>query len=1376
MAITPMSEVIHYLRSSLLPEGGELTDGQLLECYLSCRQPAALEALVRRHGLMVWNVCRRVLGCDHDAEDAFQATFLVLVRKAASVHPRAKVGNWLYGVAHQTALKARATRAKRLARERPVSHTPDSPARSPGPWDDLHPLLDQEISRLAEKYRTAIVLCELEGKSVREAARQLGVAQGTVASRLSRARTILARRLARHGLAVPGGTLACGLARDPGAASVLARVMAATIQVVSLLAAGQAPVTGLLSAKAAALTEGVVKSMLLTRIKIALVLVLGFALAAAGAGRWFHRTEAAAPADRPGTNKQENRREVADAEMHVIGVYGAKSASDSGTVEVEVRATSKPVVLVLTSYYNVEWHVKAAEGARIKKAILSGYFAQEVTGLPAGVPVENRSYFPDDGSRRKNGWFWAYKGNAPQWREMVRRLNDMTGLPVTSFQGEYQGVSFIVDGKRGRELAQKELKPRGPAQRELTPRELRAASANARLHIVGVSSPGKPETPFSPIDVDVRATDEPVVLVLTSYSEAIWNIKSAPGARIKAVIVGSFRPQEVEGLRADVPASYCCPDGSDFFDLIASPRKPQVFYANQSNTSDYRRMVEKLNDWTGLLVSTFQGAESGASFVVDGVRGREHAQKERKPRSTFPKEPTPRELLAACADAELHLVGIPGPAPKFGNGAPVDVEIRPSSKPIVLALTSYQSVLWNLKIAKGAQVRAVIIAGYFEQEFEGIPANILIVCRSYFPKERPHRNPGWFYGHEWNSPQYREMVRMLNEMTGLAVASFQGESEVASFIIDGERGRRFGQKVLKACAPAPKQLTARQLLAVSAGARMHVVGIYNPEKPGKPVEVEVRATAEPVVLVLSSSMCAVWNVKRAEGARIKALLVSSSWPQVVEGVPADVPVRYSFPDPSFFFGGRGSRADQDSFSAYKSNTSDYRRMVEKLNDLTGLLVSTFQGEYMGVSFVVDGVRGREFAQKERKRRPTPPKEPTPRELRALSAGADLRVVSIYGPPDTGSSVDVEVRRTDRPIVVALVSYGEALWRLKIDKGTKVKAVIIGGYFEQEFDGIPAGIPVVYRTYFPGQKRDYFYGHNLKSRDCRDMLAKLNELTGLLVSTFQGEYTGTSFVVDGIRGRDVAQKERKATTVTRKQADADPDQLADVADIPSMELQAGGDAKKRYFLIGPRKNAKAPGDGYGLFIIMPGGDGSADFNPFVRRIYKFALSGQYLAAQPIAFSWTRDQKIVWPTKTNPVAGMKFSTEEFVESVIEDVAKKHKLNRKRIFTLSWSSSGPAAYAISLQKKGSVTGSFIAMSVFNPTFLPPLKGAKGHAYYVYHSPGDRLCPYRMAEQARKDLAENGAAVRLESYEGGHGWRGNVYRDIRQGVEWLEKQAERK
>src|SRR6266403_2091037 len=115
---TQMSKVIQHLRSALLLRDGDgLTDGQLLECFVSRRETAALEALVRRHGSMVWGVCRRVLRNPHDAEDAFQATFLVLVRKAASVVPRERVGNFLYGVAYQTALKARTAAARRRARE-----------------------------------------------------------------------------------------------------------------------------------------------------------------------------------------------------------------------------------------------------------------------------------------------------------------------------------------------------------------------------------------------------------------------------------------------------------------------------------------------------------------------------------------------------------------------------------------------------------------------------------------------------------------------------------------------------------------------------------------------------------------------------------------------------------------------------------------------------------------------------------------------------------------------------------------------------------------------------------------------------------------------------------------------------------------------------------------------------------------------------------------------------------------------------------------------------------------------------------------------------------------------------------------------------------
>src|SRR5436190_23196360 len=159
-----MNQIMQHLRSAgLLGEGAELTDGQLLDCFVSCREQAALEALVRRHGVMVWGVCQRVLRSQHDAEDAFQATFLVLLRKATTVVPRELVGNWLYGVAHQTALKARATRTKRRAREKQVMEMPEPAVTEQQLWNDLQVVLDEELSRLPDKYRTVLVLCELEG-------------------------------------------------------------------------------------------------------------------------------------------------------------------------------------------------------------------------------------------------------------------------------------------------------------------------------------------------------------------------------------------------------------------------------------------------------------------------------------------------------------------------------------------------------------------------------------------------------------------------------------------------------------------------------------------------------------------------------------------------------------------------------------------------------------------------------------------------------------------------------------------------------------------------------------------------------------------------------------------------------------------------------------------------------------------------------------------------------------------------------------------------------------------------------------------------------------------------------------------------------------
>jgi RNA polymerase sigma factor (sigma-70 family) len=294
VATIDMSRVIEHFRKTVLAGGqANLSDGQLLECFVRHRDEAAVAALVRRHGPMVWGVCRRILRSHHDAEDAFQATFLVLVRKAASVVPREMVANWLYGVAHQTALKARATTAKRHEREKQVKEIPDPGAGpEPDPWRDLQPLLDHELSGLPDKYRVAVALCDLQGKSRKEAARQLEIPEGTLSSRLTSARRLLAKRLTRHGLGISGGSLAAIVSQNAASASVPNLLLSSTIKAAISLAAGQAA-AGVVSTKVAALTEGVLKAMLLAKLKTALAVVFLLAVVGSGLGLINYQLEAA---------------------------------------------------------------------------------------------------------------------------------------------------------------------------------------------------------------------------------------------------------------------------------------------------------------------------------------------------------------------------------------------------------------------------------------------------------------------------------------------------------------------------------------------------------------------------------------------------------------------------------------------------------------------------------------------------------------------------------------------------------------------------------------------------------------------------------------------------------------------------------------------------------------------------------------------------------------------------------------------------------------------------------------------------------------------------------------------------------------------------
>ncbi len=299
MATAALGTVLHDLRRSLLrqDEAG-LTDSELLECLVTRRDEDAFAALVRRHGPMVLGVCRRVLRNEADAEDAFQATFFVLVRKAASIRPRGMVGNWLYGVAHRTALKARAMSTKRLAKEREAAARP-KPDVTGEIWQELQVLLDQELKVLPDIYRAAIVLCDLEGKSIKEAARQLDCPQGTVGTRLARGRILLSRRLARHGLPLSGGVIATVIAQNAAAAGVPPLLINSTVKAATLIAAGQATATGMISAKVAALTEGVLKTMLLTKLKIATGVLLVFAVLGAAVVGLTHQSQAADPIEAP---------------------------------------------------------------------------------------------------------------------------------------------------------------------------------------------------------------------------------------------------------------------------------------------------------------------------------------------------------------------------------------------------------------------------------------------------------------------------------------------------------------------------------------------------------------------------------------------------------------------------------------------------------------------------------------------------------------------------------------------------------------------------------------------------------------------------------------------------------------------------------------------------------------------------------------------------------------------------------------------------------------------------------------------------------------------------------------------------------------------
>jgi RNA polymerase sigma factor (sigma-70 family) len=289
-----LNTMVRQLRSLAVGETvAEETDRDLLQRFLAGRDEAAFAALVRRHAVLVWNVCRRILRHDQDAEDAWQATFLVLARNAAGIRKAEALASFLHGVAHRTALRAKRSAATRRTHERQEKNMPRRAPPTDITWREVQAVLDDEVRRLPEKYRAAFVLCCLQEKSRHEAARELGWSEGTLSSRLAQARKLLQQRLTRRGVTLAALLASTSLARLR--AAPLPALVRSTIPAALSYAAHPAAGRRLVSTSVAALAEGVTRSMTLGKLKIASVLLILAGIGAAGAG-WLGPPSSECPA------------------------------------------------------------------------------------------------------------------------------------------------------------------------------------------------------------------------------------------------------------------------------------------------------------------------------------------------------------------------------------------------------------------------------------------------------------------------------------------------------------------------------------------------------------------------------------------------------------------------------------------------------------------------------------------------------------------------------------------------------------------------------------------------------------------------------------------------------------------------------------------------------------------------------------------------------------------------------------------------------------------------------------------------------------------------------------------------------------------------
>jgi len=327
-----LKRVLHHLsKLAAVSTFGSLSDHELLGRFLVSHDEIAFTALAERHGPMVLGVCRRVLRDAHHAEDACQATFLVLARKAASIHKRASLGSWLHGVAFRIARKLRASLARRAAQSLPLDERPQSEDGEALSWRELQGVLDAELQRIPAKYRAPLVLCYLEGKTRDEAAAQLGWSDGELRGRLERGRHLLRRRLQQRGLALAGPLCATMFAPGGASAAVPAHLVIPTVKAAMSIVANGSLTAGLVPASVIALAKGGLSTMFLTKLTVLIALVVGLT-AGLASGLPSHQALADGPKADSGRVAQANEPAIKLKALNVALVQDA-TVKDGSVIE-----------------------------------------------------------------------------------------------------------------------------------------------------------------------------------------------------------------------------------------------------------------------------------------------------------------------------------------------------------------------------------------------------------------------------------------------------------------------------------------------------------------------------------------------------------------------------------------------------------------------------------------------------------------------------------------------------------------------------------------------------------------------------------------------------------------------------------------------------------------------------------------------------------------------------------------------------------------------------------------------------------------------------------------------------------------------------------